>query len=566
MGELLQKVITAHHCRSTHHFFVISALDLLKGPMAGEWQKLLLWQHAELLRGAKAPDKEFKDFKNHVLHVSENEWGGACEAATEWYWKAVDALALHRWDEAAFALGVMSHYYADPIQPFHTAQSEEENAIHRALEWSITKSRPEILRRVRHKGYPKVELPGSEDCVADMVRAGAQRSHVHYQTLIDHYDVDRGVKDPPAGLDDTLLDIIAELTAYATSGIAALFDSAVRAAKVEPRRVDLTLQGYLSTLDIPVRWVLKRIDDADARREVEAMYRELNSRGKVLRTLAEDDKAVRRRHAVEVTGEDLDELDARPLKPIGTRHGEPRYGRKPVMVPVAQPPVVVDVEENATDVLIEETVSAPQPTATVTDPPKETETSETSGTTDADASLPGMDEAETVEDTHAQEPDAEPVAPKLTIVPPPPAETPDWTDNSLHLAAPVEAAPSIGAKTAARLQVAGVVTISDLLEADVDVVSETLNVRHITPDTLRLWQQQTQLMLEVPGLRVHDAQILVGIGIMSAQDLAEASATYLLNASVAFVADGGKQFRLRDSDAPDAEEIDHWIGLARDVG
>ena len=57
------------------------------------------------------PDAKFKDFKNHVLHVAEGEWGGAADKATEWYANAVDHLRKRQWSKAAYALGVLSHYY-----------------------------------------------------------------------------------------------------------------------------------------------------------------------------------------------------------------------------------------------------------------------------------------------------------------------------------------------------------------------------------------------------------------------------------------------------------------------
>ena len=177
MANLLRNVITAHHCRSTHHFIVMDALGLLDGKDADGWHDLMLSEHASLLAGAKAPDTEFKDFRNHVLHVSEGEWGGARDAAAEWYGKAVGALREKKWSHAAYALGVLSHYYADPIQPFHTGQSEEEGAIHRALEWSIAKSRAEIVRRIELKGYPDIGAGMGSGFVSDMVLAGAQRSH-----------------------------------------------------------------------------------------------------------------------------------------------------------------------------------------------------------------------------------------------------------------------------------------------------------------------------------------------------------------------------------------------------
>ena len=90
--SLLQNVIVAHRCRSTHHFMAMEALNLIDGPDAQDWRNLLLSEHMWLLEGAKAPDTDFKDFKNHVLHVSEGNWGGAQDAATEWYGRSVEAL------------------------------------------------------------------------------------------------------------------------------------------------------------------------------------------------------------------------------------------------------------------------------------------------------------------------------------------------------------------------------------------------------------------------------------------------------------------------------------------
>lgn len=74
---LLERVIRAHRCRSTHHFIAFDALSLIEGPEAEGWKSLMLVHHEHLLKGAKAPDDTFKDFKNHVLHVGEGEWRGA---------------------------------------------------------------------------------------------------------------------------------------------------------------------------------------------------------------------------------------------------------------------------------------------------------------------------------------------------------------------------------------------------------------------------------------------------------------------------------------------------------
>jgi len=79
---------------------------------------------AELIELCKTrpPDERFKDFRNHVLHVAENGWGGAPQEARRWYSRLSDALHRREWPEAVFAAGVLSHYFSDPFMPLHTAR------------------------------------------------------------------------------------------------------------------------------------------------------------------------------------------------------------------------------------------------------------------------------------------------------------------------------------------------------------------------------------------------------------------------------------------------------------
>ncbi len=188
--SLLYAVVFASRCRSNHHRLAVDALRHLQSPDAGRWRDLLLHYHADYLSGAKAPDEQFKDFKNHVLHVREKEWGGAIESCEEWYRRTVKALVAKDWKQAAWSAGVLSHYYVDPIQPFHTHQTEEENVIHRAVEWSFSKSYATFQRILENDmgGYPKMDAPGGEKWLAEMVRAGARESNQHYEMVIDHYD------------------------------------------------------------------------------------------------------------------------------------------------------------------------------------------------------------------------------------------------------------------------------------------------------------------------------------------------------------------------------------------
>ena len=79
--NLLFRVIYAAHASGTHHKLALDALRHLECGDAALWRAVFL-QHAETyLEGSKAPDKIFKDFKNHVLHVRDGYWGGAPEKA-----------------------------------------------------------------------------------------------------------------------------------------------------------------------------------------------------------------------------------------------------------------------------------------------------------------------------------------------------------------------------------------------------------------------------------------------------------------------------------------------------
>ena len=145
--NLLFRIVYAAHATGTHHKLALDALRHLQCTDADLWQRLFL-AHAKLyLEGSKAPDNEFKDFKNHVLHTRDGYWGGAPEKVRSWYQHLVEALAQQDWQTAVHCAGVLSHYYTDPLQPFHTAQSEAENNIHRAVEWSISKAYDALARQ-----------------------------------------------------------------------------------------------------------------------------------------------------------------------------------------------------------------------------------------------------------------------------------------------------------------------------------------------------------------------------------------------------------------------------------
>ena len=86
--SLLLSVVFRSVCRTTHHRLAVDALRHLRVPEAEKWSDLFLHHHAEYLAGSEAPDERFKDFRNHVLHVAENGWGGAPQEARRWYSRA----------------------------------------------------------------------------------------------------------------------------------------------------------------------------------------------------------------------------------------------------------------------------------------------------------------------------------------------------------------------------------------------------------------------------------------------------------------------------------------------
>jgi hypothetical protein len=500
--SLLYAVVFASRCRSTHHRLAVDALRHLKSPDANDWQDLLLSRHDLYLKGAKAPDDEFKDFKNHVLHVRDGNWGGAADACEEWYRRTVNALAAKDWQQAAWSAGVMSHYYVDPIQPFHTGQTEEENVIHRAVEWSFNKSYLTFQAIIEaNGGYGDVEMPGGADWVRQAVINGAKTSNPHYELIIDHYNLAKGVKDPPSGLDDELRNTMAGLVAYAAVGLARLLDRAFEEAAVKPPRTATTPQALFVGMQAPIAAVLKGIDDAAARKQVAAQYEEYVRTGKVRASLGEDDKTVRELYASEVLKTPISSLDAKWPREIGSKAADapPKRAAKIWDEPPKPKPVK---------------------------PPKAIKHELPEG------------------------------APRAKVDKTPPKYT-------LNQDAPVEKAPSIGPKTAKRLEAVGLKTIADLLAASPETAQRDLGARHISAQLIRDWQAQALLACTVPGMKSREAQALVACDVRDAVTLAKADAERLVNevAHWGLSDDGARAWG--SAPAPSVDDVATWIERAK---
>jgi hypothetical protein len=547
--NLLFRIVYATHANGTHHKLALDALRYLHNSEAENWQRLFL-QHAEVyLEGSKAPDKEFKDFKNHVLHVRDNYWGGAPEKVESWYGKMVNALKSNSWHEAVWAAGIMSHYYTDPIHPFHTAQSTAESNIHRAVEWSISKSYGNLVAANHSKPLPIVEVCTSAEWIKDHVIAGAELSNRQYETLIAHYNFERGVVEPPEGLDDVCKELISDLLAYAAVGHAALLDRAFVEAGVSPPEVNLTAETFVAGLKIPVKWVVRKMEDAADRRQIEAMFDELQNTGTVEKNLTDDDRQIRDLHQREVVESSNSERNAQRQR-RRTQSPLPQ-GQIPKLASAMQKPTAIKqaASQPSASAICVPTTSVP----TAGQPASQTAPYEGR----AGPQLSRL--RDRLRNDEARGPGAAPT-------------THGNGGNSSRPRTPtllpsddLEAAPSIGPKTAARFEAMRISTVAQFFEADPEATAAALNTRHITAKTIVEWQQQAHLVCDLPGIRGGHAQLLVGAGLTTVDAIAETEPGDAMAAILKFAQTSAGQSVLRDGQPPNLEKIHAWVQTAREI-
>ncbi|MFM7073799.1 MAG: DUF4332 domain-containing protein [Planctomycetota bacterium] len=321
---ILHRLVVATACPGTHHRLAMDALLLLRCPDADGWRDLFLNYYEPYLRGAKEPDTKFRDFQNHVLHVRENGWGGAIRTSQLWYERLVMALRRQYWSEAVHTAGILGHYLSDPMMPLHTAQSEEEGRVHRAIEWSVANSYDELrnILVTDQGGFPSLPLHDGPDWLARLVRQGAELANSHYETLLDHYNLERGVADPPLGLDKECKDRLAQMIGFSAAAIARVLERAFIEAGTCPPMCELVVETVLATVKAPMRWVARRYDEENEQDLLEEILDEVRRTGKAVESLPDDEKLVRKLHAQQVLRITMRELDSLPAKPTGARHGQ----------------------------------------------------------------------------------------------------------------------------------------------------------------------------------------------------------------------------------------------------
>lgn len=329
--SLLFQVVRSVYCRGTHHKLALDALPLLRGPKALRWQSVFLRHFENYLEGSKDPDVVFRDFENHVLHVRQGYWGGACERSRYWYEATVRAMQGRNWEVAAYNAGVLSHYVTDPMMPLHTAQSPAETNIHRALEWSVSRTYEPIRElTLDETGLPQVEAGSHESWIEELVTAGAEIANRYYEPLILQYDFAAGTKNPPQGLPLSCRQMIGQMLGFATVSLARILERACAEAAetTEPPLALPSLDWFFASLEVPIEAVLKKMENAHQAGLVRGQYREFLRTGSVNETLTEDVRVIR----------DLCGNESVPADPLPSPAGAPFAPAASVPAPVRREP------------------------------------------------------------------------------------------------------------------------------------------------------------------------------------------------------------------------------------
>lgn len=459
----------------------MDSLRYLRCPDYERWSRLFMAEAELFLDGTKAPDRKFKDFRNHVLHVKDGNWGGADEAANRWYTRLVECLRKQDLRRSVYAAGVLSHYLSDALMPLHTAQTEDESQVHRFIEWGTSKiywqlvATHETARVIQNWRPP--ESPASEDWLSVLVQSGAEYSNQFYDTLIDHYDPAAGQIRPVDGFDDASRSAVSQTLGWAIKANAFVIDQAIIESQAAAPSRGLGFQTLIAGASFPIFAAVRKYKTTHGRKTIDAIWNELKATGKVIDNLPEDDAEIRSLHAAEVLGIGLDELAATPVRRAGTLQ------------------------------------TADQ--------------------------IPGVKFQTKVK----------------------PWKTPQ-AKFYLELDQDVVDAPSIGPKTAARLNRIGIETIADLVDAHSDDAVDALDTSWIDTELFQQWQAQSVLMLRVPGLRGHDAQLLVAVGILRPEQLQSQPPQQLLDDLLNFSdTDHGKRI-VSGSMIPTLKEVLKWQSLS----
>ncbi len=284
--EMMLSILRAAYCQSTHHYLAIDALRQVTTRRGSRLRDLLLKHHTQYLQGAKDPDTRFRDFHNHVIHVADHHWGGADESAEQWRMRAVGFLREEKWSDAAYALGVLSHYFMDPFQPLHTAQSPQESVVHRPMEWSICCAYETLYQMAQDPQLSVSFTLGQEkDWIQKAIYKGAELAYRYYLPLIEDYDMSCCTTSPPDALSHQSRELIAEIIAVVLCGWARVLERVVEEADVDIPAQPLTIPALIAGIKMPTAWVTRRIANTQERQAIKALFEEYQQTGTVQQNL-----------------------------------------------------------------------------------------------------------------------------------------------------------------------------------------------------------------------------------------------------------------------------------------
>lgn len=141
------------------------------------------------------------------------------------------------------------------------------------------------------------------------------------------------------------------------------------------------------------------------------------------------------------------------------------------------------------------------------------------------------------------------------------------TEKPLTLESNIQDAPEVGPATFREFKRIGIVKVKDFMakspEEIVEALSENDYTRLDVEDITRM-QKETQMMLDIPGLRVHDAVMLHKVNVRSKTALSQQDQDELWEEVSAIVDDNHVRKFLRwDNLKPTYEEMAEWIELGK---
>ncbi len=519
-------ILRAAHCKSTHHYFAIDALQTVVTPQGRQLAGMLLAHYGDYLLGAKAPDNVFKDFENHVLHVRDGYWGGAASTAEKWLEKSHAWLSVGNWKEASYSIGVLSHYFTDPFMPLHTAQSPRETILHRPLEWSICCSYQTIYEMAcRNLHCDVFPIDCGQHWLTQSILRGATRANEFYEPLMDDYDLNESARFPKLALGRESQQLLAQIFSWVLTGWGGLVDRIASETKSALPHFPLTIPTLIASVQIPIKKIVAAIENAEQRKEVERILTEFNHTGKVIHNVSPEQRRVAKvrkdQSDLRASSEDVLRLEANQQSSI------------PKNVTIDKQPPIKQLEGDL------ESESTPRqltqlPTQIVLEKRAIKEQAlNVSRDTEAKVGLPVSSSVESNK------------RPRLTA------------------GSPIVDAPAIGPKTAARFEAIGLKTVGDLLAQDAEQIAAKLGTKWINARLVSQWQDQSRLACHIERLSAAGSGLLVMSGIRTPEQLARRSASDVSADFHAAAQTTEGQRLLRGQEPPALRVIQRWIDAAK---